>query len=91
MTEEGSSKEEEDTEQEGSRVLSKGKVGEESLMVMMGRGEESSEGNVEGCLFLYLVRADFECFTFLSGSQELSSVENPFHRIRKERLDGGPW
>ena len=90
MTEEGSNEEGKDIEQEGSGVLSEGKVGEESSMAMVGRGEESYEGNVEGCLFLYSVRADFECFKFLSGSQELSSAKNPFHRIRKERLDGGP-
>ena len=91
MTEEGSNEEGEDTEQEGSGVLSKGKVGEESSMAMVERGEESYKGNVEGCLFLYSVRADFKCFKFLSGSQESSSAENPFHQIRKERLDGDPW
>ena len=79
-----------DTEQEGRGLESKGSIGEESSMAMMVRGEGNYEGNAKGCLFLYSERADFECFKFRSDSQESSSAENPFHHIRKERLDRAP-
>ena len=92
MTGEEVSKEEgDDIEQEGRGLESEGSVGEESSMPMMVKEEGNYEGNARGCLLLYSVRADFECFKFCSGSQESSSVENPFHYIRKERLDGVPW
>ena len=91
MTGEEVSKEEgDDIEQEGRGLESEGRVGEENSMAMMVRGEGGYEGSAKGCLFLYSVRADFECFKFHSGSQESSSAENPFHRIRKEWLDGVP-
>ena len=35
--------------------------------------------------FLYDERADLACFKSCSGTQESSSAEYPFHRIRKEQ------
>ena len=90
IREEVSKEEGDDIEQEGRGLESGRSIGEESSMAMMVRGEEVMGENAEGCLFLYSIRADFECFKFRSGSQESSSAENPFHQIRKERLDGVP-
>ena len=88
--EEVSKEEEDNIEHEGRGLESEGSVGEESSMVMMVKGREGYEENTKGCLFLYSARVDFKCFKFRSGSQESFSVENPFHRIRKEQLDGVP-
>ena len=86
--EEGSNEEGEDTEHEGRGASREGKVGVESSMVMVVDSQESYGENAVGCRFLYSARVVFECFKFRSGSHESSSTENPFRRIRKERLDG---
>ena len=45
---------------------------------------------MEGWSLLYEARAELACFRSRSGTQESSSAEYPFHRIRKEREDGVP-
>ena len=59
------------------------------MMVLVGGRLRAKDGGVK-LLILYEARADLAFFKSRSGTQESSSAEYPFHRIRKEQEDGVP-